>query len=32
VELSTDELSEIETAASNVEVRGGRYNEAQEQI
>jgi aryl-alcohol dehydrogenase-like predicted oxidoreductase len=30
VELSTDELAEIEAAASKIEVQGGRYNEAAE--
>jgi aryl-alcohol dehydrogenase-like predicted oxidoreductase len=28
VELSADELSEIEDAASRIQVQGGRYNEA----
>jgi hypothetical protein len=28
VELSTDELTEIEGAALKIEVKGGRYNEA----
>jgi aryl-alcohol dehydrogenase-like predicted oxidoreductase len=32
VELSADELSEIEDAASKIEVRGGRYNEAGERM
>jgi hypothetical protein len=30
VELSADELSEIEDAASRIQVQGGRYNEAGE--
>ena len=30
VELSTDELTEIEEAASKIEVQGGRYSEAAE--
>jgi aryl-alcohol dehydrogenase-like predicted oxidoreductase len=32
VELSADELSEIEDAASRIEVQGGRYNEAGERM
>ena len=32
VELSTDELTEIEQAASKIQVQGGRYNEAAEQM
>jgi aryl-alcohol dehydrogenase-like predicted oxidoreductase len=31
VELSTDELTEIQDAASEIQVQGGRYNEAGEQ-
>ena len=30
VELSADELTEIEHAASKIQVQGGRYNEAAE--
>ena len=32
VELSTDELTEIEDAASKIEVKGGRYSEAVERM
>jgi hypothetical protein len=32
VELSVDELAEIEDAASKIEVQGGRYHEAQERM
>src|SRR5829696_4397510 len=32
VELSADELTEIEHAASKIQVQGGRYNEAAEQM
>ncbi len=32
VELSPDELAEIEGAASKIEVQGGRYHEAQERM
>jgi aryl-alcohol dehydrogenase-like predicted oxidoreductase len=32
VELSTDELAEIEDAASKIEVQGGRYTEAAERM
>jgi aryl-alcohol dehydrogenase-like predicted oxidoreductase len=32
IELSADELSEIEDAASKIEVQGGRYNEAGERM
>jgi aryl-alcohol dehydrogenase-like predicted oxidoreductase len=32
VELSADELAEIEDAASRIEVQGGRYNEAGERM
>jgi aryl-alcohol dehydrogenase-like predicted oxidoreductase len=32
VELSTDELTEIEDAASKIQVQGGRYNEAGERM
>jgi aryl-alcohol dehydrogenase-like predicted oxidoreductase len=32
VELSADELTEIETAASQIQVQGGRYNEAGERM
>jgi aryl-alcohol dehydrogenase-like predicted oxidoreductase len=32
VELSTDELTEIEGAASKIEVKGGRYSEAVERM
>jgi aryl-alcohol dehydrogenase-like predicted oxidoreductase len=32
VQLSADELSEIEDAASKIQVQGGRYNEAAEQM
>jgi len=32
VDLSTDELSEIEEAASKIQVRGGRYSEASERM
>jgi aryl-alcohol dehydrogenase-like predicted oxidoreductase len=32
VELSADELAEIEYAASKIEVQGGRYHEAQERM
>jgi aryl-alcohol dehydrogenase-like predicted oxidoreductase len=32
VELSGDELAEIEAAASKIQVRGGRYNEAAERM
>ena len=32
VELSTDELTEIEQAASKIQVEGGRYNEAGERM
>ena len=32
VELSTDELTEIEDAASRIQVQGGRYNEAAERM
>jgi aryl-alcohol dehydrogenase-like predicted oxidoreductase len=32
VEVSADELSEIEDAASKIQVQGGRYNEAAEQM
>jgi aryl-alcohol dehydrogenase-like predicted oxidoreductase len=32
VELSADELTEIETAASEIQVEGGRYNEAAERM
>ena len=32
VELSTDELAEIEAAASKIQVQGGRYNEAAERM
>jgi aryl-alcohol dehydrogenase-like predicted oxidoreductase len=32
VELSTDELTEIEDAASKIEVKGGRYSEAAERM
>jgi aryl-alcohol dehydrogenase-like predicted oxidoreductase len=32
IELSTDELAEIEGAASKIEVHGGRYHEAQERM
>jgi aryl-alcohol dehydrogenase-like predicted oxidoreductase len=32
VELSTDELTEIEDAASKIEVKGGRYSEALERM
>jgi aryl-alcohol dehydrogenase-like predicted oxidoreductase len=32
VQLSADELSEIEDAASKIQVHGGRYNEAAEQM
>jgi aryl-alcohol dehydrogenase-like predicted oxidoreductase len=32
VELSADELTEIEDAASRIQVQGGRYNEAAERM
>ena len=32
VELSADELTEIESAASKIHVQGGRYNEAGERM
>jgi hypothetical protein len=32
VELSADELTEIEDAASKIQVQGGRYNEAAERM
>ena len=32
VELSADELAEIEAAASKIQVQGGRYNEAAERM
>jgi diketogulonate reductase-like aldo/keto reductase len=32
VELSTDELTEIQDAASEIQVQGGRYNEAADQM
>ena len=32
VELSADELAEIEAAASMIQVQGGRYNEAAERM
>jgi aryl-alcohol dehydrogenase-like predicted oxidoreductase len=32
VDLSTDELSEIEDAASKIQVQGGRYSEASERM
>jgi hypothetical protein len=32
VELSADELAEIEGAASKIEVQGGRYHEATERM
>ena len=32
VELSADELTEIEAAASKIQVQGGRYNEAAERM
>ncbi len=32
VELSTDELTEIEDAASKIKVKGGRYSEAAERM
>ena len=32
VQLSADELTEIEDAASKIQVHGGRYNEAAEQM
>jgi aryl-alcohol dehydrogenase-like predicted oxidoreductase len=32
VELSADERTEIEQAASRIQVQGGRYNEAAEQM
>ena len=32
VELSANELAEIEDAASKIEVQGGRYHEAQERM
>ena len=32
VELSADELTEIEQAAAKIQVQGGRYNEAAEQM
>ena len=32
VELSGDELAEIEAAASKIQVQGGRYNEAAERM
>ena len=32
VELSADELTEIESAASKIDVQGGRYNEAGERM
>ena len=32
IQLSADELSEIEDAASKIQVQGGRYNEAAEQM
>jgi aryl-alcohol dehydrogenase-like predicted oxidoreductase len=32
VQLSADELTEIENAASKIQVQGGRYNEAAEQM
>jgi aryl-alcohol dehydrogenase-like predicted oxidoreductase len=32
VELSADELAEVEDAASKIEVQGGRYHEAQERM
>jgi hypothetical protein len=32
VELSADELTEIETAASQIQVQGGRYSEAGERM
>jgi aryl-alcohol dehydrogenase-like predicted oxidoreductase len=32
VELSADELTEIEAAASKIQVQGGRYSEAQERM
>jgi aryl-alcohol dehydrogenase-like predicted oxidoreductase len=32
IELSTDELAEIEGAASKIQVQGGRYHEAQERM
>jgi aryl-alcohol dehydrogenase-like predicted oxidoreductase len=32
VELSGDELAEIEAAASKIQVQGGRYNEATERM
>jgi aryl-alcohol dehydrogenase-like predicted oxidoreductase len=31
-ELSTDELTEIEDAASKIQVQGGRYSEASERM
>ena len=32
IELSADELTEIESAASKIHVQGGRYNEAGERM
>jgi aryl-alcohol dehydrogenase-like predicted oxidoreductase len=32
IELSTDELTEIDDAASKIQVKGGRYNEAAERM
>jgi aryl-alcohol dehydrogenase-like predicted oxidoreductase len=32
VELSADELAEIEEAASKIPIQGGRYNEAHERM
>ena len=32
VELSAEELAEIEDAASKIQVQGGRYNEAGERM
>ncbi len=32
IELSADELAEIERAASKIDVRGGRYSDAAEQM
>lgn len=32
VTLSTDELTEIDTAATKIQIQGGRYNEALERM
>ena len=32
IQLSPEELTEIESAAAAIEVRGGRYNETQERL